>query len=283
MKTFLFLFTLILNSHSLQAQYIENPNDPNLPKYEVGAGFGYARFPSYPGSDVDKTIAIPFPTFIYRGDVVRADEDGGFRGRFFKNDRLEINLSIGGSLPADSDDNLAREGMPDLKTIIELGPGFVFRLIPRKENRRLSVILNLPLRIPLEVDFDEIDDRGWVFNPLLFSTFDLIRGRVQLFNYFSYRYGNREFHQTFFEVDPKYETQSRPTYYAQKGDVLFSYGLGLGYRPTKRWNMFCGIDISDLSNNPNKSSPLVKEEKQMSFGFGFIWWFYHSDKKQFTR
>lgn len=96
-----------------------------LPLIEAGVGAFHARFPHYPSANTYYSLTLPFPNFVYRGDILRADENGGLRSRFFNSENFEVNLSIGGALPVSSERLEAREGMPDLKTMVEFGPGFI--------------------------------------------------------------------------------------------------------------------------------------------------------------
>ena len=97
------------------------------PLWELGAGISALSLPDYRGSDQASVYAIPFPYLIYRGEFLKADRHG-IRGTFFGTDRTELNLSLGASLPVNSDDNRARQGMPDLQPTVELGPSLDLKL-----------------------------------------------------------------------------------------------------------------------------------------------------------
>jgi len=71
--------------------------------------------------DQSSPYAIPFPYLVYRGTFLKADRNG-IRGTFFDSDRIELSLSLSASLPVNSDDNRARQGMPDLQPTVEFGP-----------------------------------------------------------------------------------------------------------------------------------------------------------------
>ena len=58
-------------------------------------------FPDYRGSDETRFYALPFPYFIYRGDLLKVDRDR-VRGLFFRRSWLELDVSLGGSVPVDS-------------------------------------------------------------------------------------------------------------------------------------------------------------------------------------
>ena len=91
-----------------------------LSLWEFGLFSGAARVPHYRGSDEYNIYALPFPYFIYRGEIIQASRDG-LKGVFYKNNYIETNISLSGNPPVDGNNN-ARQGMPDLDALFELGP-----------------------------------------------------------------------------------------------------------------------------------------------------------------
>ena len=139
----------------------------------LGIGVTGLYFPDYPGSDQSSPYVLPFPYFVYRGEILKADRHG-LRGVFFDTDRIELNLSLGASLPVKSDDNRARQGMPDLQPTVELGPSIDIHLW-RTANRRYQLDLRLPVRMAVTAS-GGVDDIGWVFSPRLNLGWDLGSG-----------------------------------------------------------------------------------------------------------
>lgn len=246
-----------------------------LPLIEGGAGIFHARFPHYPSASTEFSLTLPYPTAIYRGEVLRADENGGLRSRFFNTENFEINLSLGGALPVSSEKISVRDGMPDLKTMVEVGPGFIWHITSRKNRPRFQLSLNLPIRLAISGDFKEVDDRGYVFNPFLFG-FGRLLGTTNIFYFASYRWADSEFQKTFFEVEPKFATNTRPTYYAKSGSVLASVGLGFSHTFHKKYQLFTGTSYTNYSLNPNRDSPLYQSNTAFTYVFGCTWWFYKS-------
>ena len=132
------------------------------PLWELGVGVTALYFPDYPGSDQSSAYGLPFPYFVYRGDFFKADRDG-IRGVFVDSHRIELNLSVGASLPVNSDQNRARQGMPDLQPTVEIGPALDIHLW-RTGDRRYKLDLRLPVRIAVTVS-GGMEDIGWVFSP----------------------------------------------------------------------------------------------------------------------
>jgi hypothetical protein len=136
-----------------------------LPLWEVGVGAAALSFPDYRGSNERQFWLLPFPYIVYRGEFLQADERR-MRGVFQKTDRFEIDLSINGSVPVDSDKNDARKGMPDLDGTVEIGPGLNLKLM-QSGDRRTRMELRLPLRAVFAADFSHVRQAGWVFQPQL--------------------------------------------------------------------------------------------------------------------
>jgi outer membrane scaffolding protein for murein synthesis (MipA/OmpV family) len=107
------------------------------PLWEAGIGAAGVHFPDYRGSSHSRNYALPAPYFVYRGDFLKADRNG-LRAMFFKSDRIDMNLSVGASLPVHSGDNPARAGMPDLRPSIEIGPSLA-AILWRADDARMKL------------------------------------------------------------------------------------------------------------------------------------------------
>lgn len=252
-----------------------------LPLIEAGVGAIFVNVPDYPGSNRNQSFSIPFPTLIYRGRILRADEDGGLRTRFAKSNRFEINLSVGGSLPANSEDNSTRSGMPDLDTVGEIGPGLIIHLIPKSVQSKQKLGLNIPLRFAVSSDFKDTRGRGLVFNPLLYYINDgLIHSRFIFFSSISARWAQRKYHQMFYQVDQKYQIPNiRPAYNASSGLVSYDLSIGTTFRLNKSTSIFGGIQYANYSDAANTDSPLFVQNYSLSTALGIVWWGYQSEQK----
>ncbi len=270
MKVYIML--LFLPTLSWGQNYFNLEDNP--PKIELGAGLVTATTPHYPGSDEHIRLTIPVPAFIYRGDKIRADEDGGFRGRFFHSEHFELNLSLGGSLPVGSDDNDERAGMPKLDTILEFGPGLIIHFVPKKSRKRYRISLNLPIRYAISTDLNDTYGRGFLFNPLFYS-FYKITDRFATIMSFSGTWATQRLHNYLYTVEPKFATSNRPAYDADSGYMLTTATIGMNYL-WDNYSLFAGYAFHNASDNANKSSPLFVEKKSYSVGIGFIWWFYEN-------
>src|SRR4051794_28357577 len=98
------------------------------PLWEAGAGVAALSFPDYRGSSRQRGYLLPIPFFVYRGEVLQIDREK-VRGLMFKSERWELDVSLNGSVPVRSNDNPARQGMPNLSPTVELGPQLTYRLL----------------------------------------------------------------------------------------------------------------------------------------------------------
>jgi outer membrane protein len=264
------LLLLTLFSLENSAQITKSLEGEAFPLLEAGAGAVAAVVPAYPGSEDTNNFFIPFPTFFYRGDVLRADEEGGMRGRFLKTEDFEINLSIGGSLPANSEDVYARRGMPDLNTMVEVGPGLLATLWKKKGITNYKLGLNIPIRAAFAVDFFEAKERGLVFNPLLyFITENLIGKRVFTFTSVSSVVASHKFQKVFYQVDPQFTLNDRPAYAAQSGYLGTTVAQGFSKLLFGKVNTFVGLTWQNLRGSANENSPLFIKKDNFSAAIGF--------------
>lgn len=264
---FLFLFTVDLFSQSYRLDQTEPP------VLELGAGALYGTAPHYPGSDEENRIFVPFPAFIFRGKVIRSDEDGGLRTRFYNSNHSEVNLSLGGSLPASSEDNDDREGMPSLDTMVEFGPGFIYHFMGKRSFSPWRVSLNIPFRLAVSSDFSDTRARGFVFNPVLFSFYRIAKG-FTLFSSISGRWVSQEFNDYIYSVDSKFVREGRPEYKAKSGNVLYAYSSALIWNRGRNFSFFTGLSYENYKDSANKASPLFIREDNISTVVGMTWWFY---------
>lgn len=239
------------------------------PLWEVGIGVTALYFPDYPGSGQSSPYALPFPYFVYRGEILKADRDG-IRGIFFDSDRIELNVSVGASLPVNSDDNPARQGMPDLDPTIEIGPSVDINLW-RTSDRRHKLDLRLPVRTAVTVR-GGMDDVGWVFSPRL--NLDIVDvGGLAGWNLGLLAgplFGSERNHDYFYSVGSQYANADRPAYDAAGGYAGSQFLMALSKRYPKYWvGAFARLD--SLAGATFADSPLVEREYSFSAGIGVAW------------
>ena len=248
-----------------------------LPLWEIGAGLAALSLPDYRGSDVTQTLVLPVPYIRYRGEYLRADRDG-FRGILFDSERLEFNISLNGSLPADSDDNPAREGMADLEPTLEIGPSVDLQLW-RSSEKNMKLALRAPLRaaITLESSPQHIGWQFWpnlkldVTDPLGYSGWDF---DIQAGPNFS----DQAFNAYFYSVGPADVTAVRPAYEASAGYAGAQVSMSLTKRFPRYW-VGGFLRYENISGAVFEDRPLVKQESALSVGLALSWVFGESSKR----
>lgn len=234
-----------------------------LPKIEIGAGLATLNLPDYPGADQRNYYVLPFPYVIYRGERLQAGRDG-IRGMLFSHPRVDLDISAGGSLPVNSEDNRARSGMDDLDFSFEVGPSLRFKMRDRVDEK---FQLRLNLRALLAIDgFPSADYEGWVFNPEL-RWWRYIDERFMFGVGLQARYGSREYHQYFYGVAPQFATSDRPAYQAGRGYNSTGANVFMRWKINGDWRLAGGIGVYDLHDAEFDDSPLFKRNNGAYIGF----------------
>jgi outer membrane scaffolding protein for murein synthesis (MipA/OmpV family) len=247
----------------------------NLPLWEAGLGVGVVDFPDYRGSDQRSTYALPIPYFVYRGEKLRIDRNS-LRGLLFESERVELDLSLNGSIPVDSDDNDARDGMPDLDPTLEVGPILRVHLLhPAHERYRLD--LRMPLRAVITTGFDHV---GWTLQPQLNLDLanplekpgwklGLVAGPV---------FADGQYHDYFYGVASRFATVGRPAYDADGGYGGSQVIAALSKRYPKFW-VGGFLKWDSLKGAVFEESPLVRDTEFLTAGFALSWVFWESKER----
>ena len=245
-----------------------------LPLWEIGLGAITLGTPDYPGSDEYRRLSLPLPLARYRGRLVRSGR-GGIQGIFFQSETLRLNISFGGNLPTDSD-NQARQGMPNLQPLLELGPALEYTFWRRPQ---FDSQLILPSRMALSIGGSSVlAYQGYIISPQLRLTqrFKLaqqpFRLRLSARLLFAYD-GVNEY---FYEVDQQYASADRSQYQAREGYMGRDFSLSISNQWQKNLTSFAVIRYDDLNGAVNQRSPLFKQAKSISFLMGIAYTFYKS-------
>ena len=271
MRSRCLLLAFALASATAAAQVREEP------LWEAGLGLAGLYFPDYRGSDRSRGYVLPAPYFVYRGDFLRADRHG-LRSVFFNNDRFDLNMSVGASLPVDSEDNPARAGMPDLKPSVELGPALDINLW-RHANGRTKLDLRLPVRGAFTIESSP-RGVGWEFHPNLNVDIHAPGGLTgwNLGLRAGLMYADDRHARYFYEVKPEFATATRPAYQAQGGYAGAQVIVALSKRFPKYWvGGFLRYD--SLRGAAFEDSPLVTSKNYFAAGIGISWIFAESSTR----
>jgi MipA family protein len=246
-----------------------------LPLWEAGAGVAVLDFPDYRGSNERHSLVLPIPYLIYRGDFFKSDHES-VRGQLYKDDRLDLHLSVNGTIPVDSENNDARRGMPNLDPTLEIGPNLTVMLL-RTDTTHLN--LRFPVRAVIATNLSHVNDEGWVFAPQLNVDFyDRFPGPGWNLGFaVGPLYGNRRYHNYFYGVAPQFATPERPAYEAPGGYAGVQFISALSKRFASFWvGGFVRADT--LSGATFEASPLVRQKEAYSAGFAVSWVFSRSSR-----
>lgn len=275
-------------SNMLLAQNTESPErsmtgfeaaDAPQPLWEYGVGGGAVDVPNYPGSSERNFVALALPYIVYRGDILRIG-GGNARAVVAENRNMEFDISVAGAFAADSEENSAREGMPDLDTMFEVGPQIVYRLkdfnfAQNSKNSKAGkgrLNLRLPLRSVFSTDFEGLNNRGFVFQPeLTYQQRGVLFKEVAFGASLSLVFATEKLHDYFYQVDSTFANDNRQVFDASGGYMGAELSVGMSFPVYEHIRGFAGGTVNFLQGAANQDSPLFEDDITYSFGVGFIW------------
>lgn len=239
------------------------------PLWEFGLGVGAFGFADYRGADTGKVYPLPVPYFIYRGQFLRADRDG-VRGRLFKHEFVELNISLNATTPIRSSGTVARGGMPNLHSTVEIGPSLDLHLW-RATDGQARLDLRLPLRTAMTVDSSP-DAIGLLFAPRLNIDLLGVAGHAgwNLGMLAGPLFADRRYHGYFYDVAPQYATRGRPAYSARGGYSGAQALVSLSKRFPTYW-VGCFARYDALGGAAFVDSPLVRSNDYWTAGIAIAW------------
>ena len=120
------------------------------------------------------------------------------------------------ALDAESDDNDARRGMPDLDHMAEVGPRLQWTFARAARWARMD--LELPVRAVFSTDFSSVEHRGFLVEPqLAYQHENFLDTGTKLKLSLSTIFADEDLQDYFYQVDVPFVTASRPAYNGQAG------------------------------------------------------------------
>ncbi|TCI04934.1 MipA/OmpV family protein [Corallincola luteus] len=278
------IFSTPASAESLEVECVTSrpcqTESTQQPLWEIGLAGAIIYGPDYPAAGQSHTNQIVLPYLIYRGDVIRAGEDGLIKAQAFEDERWELDLSLDGSFNADSDDNDAREGMQDLDYLFGIGPELKYKIY-RADDEQSKLDLKLQARAVFSTDFSNLNQRGYAFEPQLRYEYDNLFGReIRFVGTVGPVWGTEKLTDYFYQVDDKYVRPGREAYDANGGYMGTDVGFGLVFTlMEKRARLFLGGRVSFHQGAENEDSPLFIDETTYAVGMGFAYRLFASDKK----
>ena len=237
------------------------------PLWELGLGVAGLRLPDYRGSDQYRGYLVPLPYVVYRGTWLKADRDGA-RALLVDTQRVKVDVSVAASTPTRSRDNTAREGMPNLPAVGEVGPNLNYTIAGSVENHwRLDVRLPLRAAFTLQRSPKFI---GTTFSPHLNLDLGGVAGGWGVGMLTGPLFADHKYHEHFYSVDAAYATPDRPAYQAHGG---YAGWQALAATSRRFGNTWVGgfVRYDSLRGAAFEDSPLVRRNSALTFGFGVSW------------
>jgi len=262
-KFLVLLFCLTCNvSANESADQLSTPGAKMLPRWEYGLAVAGLRAPAYGGSASSREEQFILPWAVYRGDKIRM-QDGGASLIALENESVTIDLSIGGSLDASSEDAPLRENMPELDFLLELGPKIDLRLLDERvaSNQKRKVTWSNALRAVISTDLKSVDSRGFVLGSTIEYEHEWL-GNLE--TEFAVRlnatWSAESLMDYLYEVTPEFARADRAQYDAQSGFVGTKLSVGIGRDFTEKISGYLGISHTLYDGAANRDSPLLETD-----------------------
>lgn len=271
---FFFVITLTLRLHAAEESEVSTAMP--RPLYEFGLYGGLGFLPDYPASDQGRLRYIFVPVGVYRGEILRASDRDGLTARILRRTTIRLNVSVSGAFSTQGSENKAREGMPDLDWLAEIGPNLSVILSEQKDDRQIR--LDIPFRHMLSTNFKKMAAHGWIFNPgLRWIEHRVLQLPLSLFTQIEATWVSEGVASYFYHVPFENVTSTRPSHFAAGGFLEYGTQIGLSYR-NQRWHGFGGISYTRYDGSANANSPLFRTFSTVGAFVGFGYWFYQSDE-----
>ncbi|MGM9486468.1 MipA/OmpV family protein [Ideonella sp. YS5] len=223
----------------------------------------------YPGAARRTTSAALLPFVTYRGPLLRL-ESGTAGLRALRTPRTELDFSAAASFGSGGQDSGAREGMPAVGTLAEIGPSLRIHLgeLP-EDGQRPPWRLDLPVRLVFDVD-RSLRYAGVSFEPRLTWRLPDWSGWTPSV-YLGALVGSRGLNDMYYGVDPAYATPTRPAYSARAGLVATRLGVSLSGRLRDDLRLGLHAGVESVRWAANEDSPLVGRMVDPSVAITLTW------------
>lgn len=267
LKSFrIFIFFTFLANFSAMAS---EDNLKSKPLFEYGFFIGGLTIADYPASDQSRLRTLPLPVVRYHGDLFRSDDEDGTRFRMINNDKIDFDLSFGGSFPTETGNNQARIGMPTLDWTAEIGPRLLYYLY--RDKKVAQIRIGIPLRMTFTTNFITWSNIGYVFAPTFqIDKYNFLVDDLNLYFNFTWNYLDAGVANYFYRIDPVYATSERASYEARSGTLGYDLDLALKYQWSKK-TIILATRYSNFSESANSKSFLHRSNTNWTIFSGISW------------
>lgn len=262
------------------SEVVEADADGNIPGvppplWTAGLFMVAADHPVYPGADRRTQSGTVLPFITWRGPIFRV-ESGSAGLRALRTPRAELDFSAAASFGSDGRDSGAREGMPAIGTLVEIGPSLRINLGElRDDGQRPPLRLDLPLRAVFDADRD-LDFVGASFEPRVTWRLPRVAGWNPSV-YTGVLFGNRALNHMYYGVDEVYVTETRPAYEAQSGLVATRLGTSWARMLGRDWRLALHASVETVKGAANRDSPLIGRSWDHTLAISLTWTAFRSD------
>jgi len=248
------------------------PGDITLvrPQWDLGIGAGIFRYNLYPGAKQTADLVLPAPYFTYRSPSLEIDQ--GIRSFIYHSETVVLDISADFGLPVDSDDTVARQGMPDLDFMLQIGPSIEFLLNDARQSY-FDIRFELPLRLAFVTDISYVDSIGLLLEPRFsFNHRRIARTGLSHKTTVGLKLATDDFHAYYYDVAPEYVTASRAEYQSDGGFGGSFIKYRISYK-SKDFIYWLFLRYQSLRGAEFEDSPLVVQDDYFFVGLGFAWVF----------
>ncbi len=248
------------------------------PLWEFGAGLFNVNYEDYIGSSQRRSLFIPRPFFIYRGEKFYIDR-GRVGSQIDTNSSIDIDLSIGGYVPVNSASNVSRRGMPNLGLVLSPGISLIYN-VARNEHK--SIYFSMPVQYAVELKSGDLNTLDFIANP----RFTYIRRRAHhsgIYLTWSLSGGvywqGEKYNQFYYGVEPRYALPNRPAYQAQGGYSGSHFNFNFNYYTANKWLFTLGGRYINMEKSVFDDSPLLDQSYSLISYFSVVYIFAESIRK----
>lgn len=239
-------------------------------QYKLGIGLGNVSANDYPGSSESQSITSPIPYLQIKTDWFDLDREG-LHTNFFANTNFRLDFSFDFGLPVKSSENTARNGMPDLHPVGQVGPLLIYQLI---DDPDLKWQIQFPVTYAYAFDNLDMEYIGWFANPRVYIEYLVSNKNLPLDISASFGpvFGSENYHQYYYSVDNSYQTVDRAAYNADAGPGGYRFNFSVTRRMNGYW-LGLYVRYQNLSNAVFADSPLVEQQSYWMIAVGASWLF----------